>query len=131
MEKTLNVSINIIAQQAGGQLEIETVNNHFLARYIVQEQRFSPLEIPFNVRSISGLNVNYSLSIGSMAGRCAGNEILLTSNLDGMPIAINDKRQYSGTDVPHSLVIDFPILPQLTQTFFCEGHVSIVTELII
>lgn len=131
MEKTLNVSVNIIAQQTGGQLEIETTKSHFLAQYIVQEQRFSPLEIPFTVRSISGSNVNYSLAIDSIAGRCAGNDISLTSTLDGAAIAIHDKRPYTGTDVPHSLVVDFPVLPQLTQTFFCEGHVSIVAELII
>lgn len=131
LERSLPVSVSILVNQSSSDLEIVADKTTFSAIYDAASQRFSPLNIPFTVRSISGQNVNYDLSMAQLAGQCDGGALSLTllAALDGTDISLNEKRRAAGIKNSHVMEIKFPYLPQINAVQQCEGSLGIVAEL--
>nr|WP_201354615.1 hypothetical protein [Aeromonas hydrophila] len=129
ISKNLNVSVNIVSNQSNNILEIKPSKTSYLARYLVGEQRFEPLEIPFKLKSVSGHAVNYVLSANALVGRCDNEDLTLSSTLDGVKVDLNSYYSYFSVEREHRLVVDFPIFTQSQNNVYCEGYVSVVASL--
>lgn len=130
LERLLPVSVNIVTSQASPDLEIVADKTAFGVVYSPSSQQFLPLNIPFKVRSISGLSVAYNLSLSQLGGLCDGAIPLIpTPMLDGSGMVLNQPYRFTGVENVHMLVLSFPFLPQANLAQQCEGYVGVVAEL--
>lgn len=132
VERGLPTSVSIVVNQNTKDLEIVADKDSFQTIYDTVEQRFSPLSIPFTVRSVSGNNVAYDLSIAQLMGQCADVEALeLIAALDGIVVELGEKQRFAGIENHHMMVVSFPLLPQSELPRQCDGTASIIAELVI
>lgn len=132
MERIVPVSVNIVTNQHTLDLEIIANKNSFLLTYSIVSQKFLPINIPFKVKSLSGLLVTYNLSLSQLGGRCDENTSLVpTAMLDGADMMVEQLRRFDGVVNEHVLTLSFPLLPQMDFTLQCEGYVGVVAELVI
>ncbi|WP_429219257.1 hypothetical protein [Aeromonas veronii] len=130
LERVLPVSVNIVTHQASSDLEIVADKSAFLVVYSSASQHFLPLDIPFKVRSLSGLSMAYNLSMSQLGGLCDGVTPLVPSpTLDGAPIVLNQQYRFTGTENAHVLTLSFPFLAQASLAQQCEGYARVVAEL--
>lgn len=130
LERSLPVSVSIDVSQDSPDLEIVADKDFFLTAYDYTSQRFMPLNITFKVRSVSGQNVTYDLSITQLDGACDGATLSgMTTALDGTLVGLNEKRRSAGIENSHLLMISFPNIPQSTVEQLCEGSVGVIAEL--
>ncbi|PKQ71132.1 hypothetical protein [Aeromonas sobria] len=130
LERSLSVSAFITANQAAPGLEIVADKYIFQTSYDVSLKTFSPLTIPFSVRSVTGQNVSYDLFMSHLGGQCSGQPLSLTVTdmLSGAPIILNEKHRFAGIENAHGVVISFPVIPQSSLSQQCEGHVGVIAE---
>lgn len=130
LERSLPVSVFITASQATPGLEIVADKYIFQSIYDVSLKTFSPLTIPFSVRSVTGLNVSYDLFMSHIGGQCNDQPLSLTvtSMQGGEPIILNEKYRFAGIENEHGVVISFPVIPQSDIAQQCEGHIGVIAE---
>lgn len=130
LERVLPVSVSIVANQTSPDLEILADKSAFLVVYDTVLQQFPPLNIPFKVRSVSGLSVAYNLSLSQSGGQCNGVTPLVPATaLDGVGIVINQSQRFAGIENSHVLTLSFPSLPQSSLVQQCEGYAGVMAEL--
>ena len=128
----LPTSVSIVVNQNTTDLEIAADKDSYQVNYNTTEQRFSPLNIPFTVRSLSGNNVAYDLWVSQLTGHCDDVDILaLMVSLDGADVELGEKQRFAGIETPHLMAISFPLLPQSEFSRQCDGTASIIAELVI
>lgn len=130
LERSLPVSVFITANQSAPGLEIDADKYIFQSTYDASTQTFSPLNIPFSVRSVNGQNVSYDLFMSHLGGQCDGVpiDLTVTALLGGGSILINEKHRFAGIENEHGAVISFPVIPQSDVTQQCEGHIGVIAE---
>lgn len=132
LERGLPTSVSIVVNQNTTDLEIAADKDSYQVNYNTAEQRFSPLNIPFTVRSLSGNNVAYDLWVSQLTGQCDDIETLeLTVSLDGVVVVTGEKQRFAGIENPHLMMVSFPLLPQSEFSRQCDGTASIIAELVI
>jgi hypothetical protein len=132
LERGLPTSVSIVVNQNTTDLEIATDKDSYQVNYDTAEQRFSPLNIPFTVRSVSGNNVAYNLWVSQLTGQCEDIDTLaLMVSLDGADVELGEKQRFAGIETPHLMAISFPLLPQSEFSRQCDGIASIIAELVI
>lgn len=130
LERVLPVSVSIVANQASPGLEIVADKSAFLLIYRPAAQQFLPLDIPFKVRSVSGLSVAYNLSLSQLGGLCdVVTPLVPTPTLDGTSIVLNQPYRFTGIEHAHVLTLSFPPVDQGNLTQQCEGYAGVVAEL--
>lgn len=130
LERNLPVSVFITANQAAPGLEIVADKYIFQSVYDVSLKTFSPLNMPFSVRSVTGKNVSYDLFMSHLSGQCSDQPLSLavTSMQGGEPILLNEKYRFAGIENEHGVVISFPVIPQSDISQQCEGHIGLIAE---
>ncbi|MFB2928729.1 hypothetical protein [Aeromonas hydrophila] len=128
--RTLPVSVAIVVNQSSATLEIEASQHAFTVFYHPASQRFLPLDIPFNVRSRSGRQVSYVLSLALLAGQCDGRTPLVpTAMLDHQAASLGQARRFEGVKRAHVLTLSFPARSQASLAQYCDGYAGVTAEL--
>lgn len=130
LERSLPVSVFITANQSAPGLEIVADKYIFQSMYAPSEQTFSPLNIPFRVRSANGQNTTYDLFMSHLGGQCDGtpHNLTVAAISTGDAIILNEKHRFAGVENEHGVVISFPVIPQSDVTQQCEGHIGVIAE---
>ncbi|MBV7439413.1 hypothetical protein [Aeromonas sp. sif2416] len=133
IERSLPVSVFIVANQGTSDLEIVADKLIFQSIYDVSLKTFLPLTIPFRVRSVTGQNISYDLFMSHLGAQCDGQPLSLTvaAMVGGDPIVLNEKHRFAGIENEHGVVISFPVIPQSGLSQQCEGHIGIIAELVV
>lgn len=133
LERNLPVSLFITANQGTPGLEIVADEHVFQLVYDNTLQTFSPLYIPFSVRSPSGQNVTYDLFMSQQGGRCDGtpHDLIVVSKVGGETIIQGEKYRFAGIKNEHGVVISFPVITQTDYVKLCEGHIGVIAELVV
>ncbi|MNJ14616.1 hypothetical protein D3C77_88460 [compost metagenome] len=130
LERSLPVSVFITTNHDAFGLEIIADKYIYQSTYDVSNKTFSPLTIPFKVRSTNGQNVSYDLFMSHLGGQCDGRllNLTITEMIGGEPIVLNEKHRFAGIENEHGVVISFPVIAQSGVSQNCEGHVGVIAE---
>lgn len=127
--------ITIFNDSASEAIEIQAAQLDFIAPYSHKEQSFSELTIPFDVVSLSGVAVDYRLSLPISMHFCESNTGDATS-LSGVTVKLDSKTWPSPSDVPfhsvrgkHFMTISYPTITQLDVNQLCYGTVGVQVEI--
>ncbi|WP_421187453.1 hypothetical protein [Aeromonas enteropelogenes] len=132
LERAMPVAVNIVTNQGTSDLEIVANKINFLIAYDVSTQQFTPLNIPFKVRSVSGSVVDYGLKVSTLSGLCDdGSPLVPAPELDGQTVEVNTQYAFTGAENNHVLTLSFPYLSQINVAQQCEGFVGVVAGLTI
>ena len=125
--------------------DIEIIGKRdYVSSYDTKSQTFKPLHIDFEVKSRSGDNVNYSLTLPVSQHYCINStgesEALngLSFTLDGQPFAPKDSDEaghdgqtFTGSDDQHHLEVRYPTLPQTGNNQQCYGTLGLSAEMVL
>ncbi|WP_270827509.1 hypothetical protein [Aeromonas sp. Y318-1] len=131
-ERILDVSVNIVANQASAQLEIISPRTDFLVVYVSSLRTFQPLDIPFTVSTVDGDPHNYDLTLAQLSGQCALSGGVVTpltpsARLDGQPFsALSPGSGSAAPEQAHVLTLTFPNISQAAASQACDGVVAVV-----
>lgn len=132
LEKRVQLSVDIIANNPSPDLEILVDRSDFLIVYNQSLQKFLPLNIPLKVRSVSGMSVDYNLSIFQLDGLCDGSGPLIpTASIDDVAMTLNQPYRFSGIENTHLLTLSFPFLSQSMLPGQCSGAAGLIAELVV
>ncbi|HHQ4663925.1 TPA: hypothetical protein ACSPZY_004439 [Aeromonas veronii] len=141
LEKIVNVSANIVANNSSPRLAILAPRLNFITVYDVPTQRFLSVNIPFSVQSLDGVNHQYDLSLVLLNGRCSTttpgsyNPLSLVATLDGSEFSLGGPVR-SGLWTTslvgsHVLRVDFPSTLQSPTSQACDGSVGVTATITI
>lgn len=130
LERNLPVSVFITANQGAPGMEIVADKYFFQSIYDPSIQSFSPLNIPFSVRSVNGQTVTYDLFMSHLGGGCNGapHDLTVAAMLGGGVINLDEKHRFAGIENDHGVVISFPVISQSELSQQCEGHIGVIAE---
>lgn len=133
LARILDVSVDIVVDQASTELEIIAPETDFSVLYQAVHQRFDTLNIPFQVRSVDGSPHNYTLSLAQLSGVCrikesAANILSLSTKLDGVAFELGTPSAVYATESQqkHSLELVFPRVVQISDSQSCDGSIGLI-----
>ncbi|EMD1178583.1 hypothetical protein VP758_005206 [Vibrio harveyi] len=128
------VSVEIYKNIVSSDVSIELSDDKFTVNYKNELESFSPIDTVLTVKSKTESNINYSLSVTLLQGRCDGNDINTVVKIDGTPIELNTPssvyRDVNNKGRRHDLRLEFPKIKQsAVKAFECNGTVGIAATL--
>ncbi|YCO02439.1 hypothetical protein ACB087_10125 (plasmid) [Vibrio sp. VNB-15] len=129
--RTLTPYVTIFGASSDA-IKIQAKENTFSVRYSVEEQAFLPLDIPFDVVSLSGDVLNYRLTLPFQSAVClhegVAREIKNPSiRLDGA-VWPEAGLPFNGSLNTHTMRFSFPVVEQKNTMQECYGVLGVRVE---
>lgn len=131
---TFTPQITLFNDSASESIEIQAPQLSFMTPYSHKEQSFSKLTIPFDVVSLSGVAVDYRLSLPISMHFCESNDAEVTS-LNGVTVKLDNQTWPSLEDTPfhsargkHFMTISYPTIMQSEVNQLCYGTLGVQVE---
>ncbi len=135
VDETFEPRVTIFKGTPGEAIEIVADKTEFLVSYRPSMETFSSLHIPFRVRSVLGVNINYRLSLALSQQVCLEGEPASPVPWGGVTYWIDDAPFTSSAPIDvfeavveksHLLRVDYPQRPQTDEAQVCYGTIGIV-----
>ncbi len=139
VDKTFEPRVTIFKGTAGEAIEIVADKTDFLASYRPSLETFSSLHIPFRVRSVMGVGINYRMSLALSQHVCWVEGAAQPAPWDGVALSV-DGESFTATlpvevlesvvEKSHVLSVDYPKRPQMDELQSCYGTIGVVAEMV-
>lgn len=140
VDRTLRPSVTIFKGEPGEAIEIVADKTDFVAIYQTDQKTFVPLLIPFKVRSVLGVNIDYRLSLSLSQHFCQENSEPdgPYQAWDGVTLWMNDTLFTTSTPVEvndvvtqsHVLTVKYPERLQTDVDQLCYGTIGLVAGVV-